>query len=145
MLVHSIHRMEKKIVREKVIKLMDWDKDSLMGKVKPVCGSKKAKKGITSPIDRQLFRHSQESQPPSRHSDLWKKMPSVQIFSPLSVFSTAFMAIWYGNVPLVAVSCPGCVPSLCISGLLAGSSVWESEKFLTLCKHWQAMIKTSLL
>lgn len=70
---------------------MGWDKDSLLGKTKPMCTSK-AKQGIhlLPPISRQLLSHSQESR--DHHMYLFLGKSNAIILNTLPSITLAFIA-----------------------------------------------------
>lgn len=101
------------------------------------------------PVGRPVLSHLHGSI--TCNHDLWKQTSSLGMSLPL------IPPGWYAEYGIVCcgtrlwpveISCPGCVPSQLFLHPKPphdpGGTVWGMEKALTLCKHYSAVIKTSL-
>lgn len=91
--------------------LMNWDKDSLIGKEK-AAHTEKANQGIQSPLpmSRLKFSPLHESRVPSTHGE--EKHHHSEYFPPSFFFPLYTLSIIWDRISLgsFGISCSGCVP-----------------------------------
>ena len=122
--------------REKEVKLVGWDKNGLITKVKwniiitviiiVMKGNITTKKREIKPKKRQVMHNA------IAHHPLTDARAAIRPSQPTAPhLYTEHGVLWYG-IPLwlVQVSCPGSAPSQLLAHLLAGRA-WETEKSLT--------------